>query len=67
MHPLRGAVHNGNAKYHSEVIFPTHPFTKIIVSVVVNGYLSVKNVDMTFQHNVTVVIFKPTHSLIMLI
>ena len=54
---IKGSCPYNNAKYHIEVIFLTHPSTKIIVNVVVNGYLSVKHVEMTFQHNVTVVIF----------
>ena len=60
---VRGAV-RGNAKRQIDVIFLTHPPTKITSSVVMNGYLAVKNVDMSFQHNVKGVNFKPTHPLI---
>ena len=58
---VREAV-RGNAKRLIDVIFLTHPPTKITSSVVINGYLAVKNVDMSFQHNVRGVIVKPTHS-----
>ena len=57
---VRGAV-LGNAKYQIDVIFLTHPPTKITSSVVMNGYLAVKNVDISFQHNLRGVIVKPTH------
>ena len=45
-------------------IFLTHLPTNIKLSVEINGYLSVKNADMLFQHNITGVIFKPTLPLI---
>ena len=57
---VRGAV-LGNAKRQIDVIFLTHPSIKIKSSVVMNAYLAVKNVDMSFQHNVRGVIVKPTH------
>ena len=56
---VREAV-RGNAKRLIDVIFLTHPPTKITSSVVMNGYLAVKNVDMSLQHNMRVVIVKPT-------
>ena len=59
-HSVRGAV-SGNAKRQIDVIFLTHPPTKITSSVVMNGYLAVKNVDISFQHNLREVIVKPTH------
>ena len=52
-----------NAKRQREDIFLTHPTTMIRSSVVVNEYLSVKNVDMSFQHNEKGVNFEPTHPL----
>ena len=55
---VRGAFH-GNVKRQIDVIFLTHPSIKI--SVVMNAYLAVKNVDMSFQHNVKGFNFKPTH------
>ena len=57
---IRGAL-RGNAKCQIDVIFLTHPSIKIKSSVVVNAYLAVKNVDMSFQHNVRGVIVKLTH------
>ena len=57
---VRGAV-LGKAKYQIDVIILTHPPTKITSSVVMNEYLSVKNVNMSFQHNLREVIVKPTH------
>ena len=57
---VREAV-RGNAKRIIDVIFLTHPPTKITSSVVMNGYLAVKNVDISFQHNLREVIVKPTH------
>ena len=57
---VREAV-RGNTKRLIDVIFLTHPPTKITSSVVMNGYLAVKNVDISFQHNLRGVIDKPTH------
>ena len=57
---IRGAL-RGNAKRQIDVIFLTHPSIKITSSVVMNAYLAVKNVDMSFQHNVRGVIVKQTH------
>ena len=57
---IRGAL-RGNAKRQIDVIFLTHPSIKITSSVVMNAYLAVKNVDMSFQHNVRGVIVKPNH------
>ena len=57
---IRGAL-RGNAKRQIDVIFLTHPSIKITSSVVMNAYLAVKNVGMSFQHNVREVIIKPTH------
>ena len=42
---FRGAV-RGNAKRHIDVIFLSHPPTKITSSVVMNEYLVMKNVDI---------------------
>ena len=44
--------------------WPSHPPTKIKSSLVINGYISVTNVDMSLQNNITGVIFKPTHPLV---
>ena len=60
VHYIREAL-RGNAKRRIDVIFLTHPSIKITSSVVMNAYLAVKNVDMSFQHNVRGVIVKPTH------
>ena len=57
---IRGA-RRGNTKRQIDVIFLTHPSIKITSSVVMNAYLAVKNVDISFQHNVRGVIVKPTH------
>ena len=57
---IRGAL-RGNAKRQIDVIFLTHPSIKITSSVVMNAYLAVKNVDISFQHNLRGVIVKPTH------
>ena len=57
---IRGAL-RGNAKRQIDVIFLIHPSIKITSSVVMNAYLAVKNVDMSFQHSVREVIVKPTH------
>ena len=57
---IRGAL-RGNAKRQIDVIFLTHPSIKITSSVVMNAYLAVKNVDISFQHNLRAVIVKPTH------
>ena len=57
---IRGAL-CGNAKRQIDVIFLTHPSIKITSSVVMNAYLAVKNVDMSFQHNVRGVIVKLTN------
>ena len=57
---IRGAL-RGNAKRQINVKFLTHLSIKITSNVVMNAYLAVKNVDMSFQHNVREVIVKPTH------
>ena len=44
-----GLFTSNNAKRQNDVIFLTLPPSKITSSVVVNGYLSVKDVDMSFQ------------------
>ena len=61
---MRIAAQSKMADYPDDVtlyIFLTHPSIKITSSVVMNAYLAVKNVDMSFQHNVRGVIVKPTH------
>ena len=57
---IRGAL-CGNAKRQIDVIFLTHLSIKITSSVVMNGYLAVKNVDISLQHNMRGFIVKPTH------
>ena len=58
---IRGTL-RGNAKRQIDVVFLTQPSIKITSSVVMNAYLAVKNVDMSFKHNMRGFIVKPTHS-----